>query len=189
MKNKILLALPLTLFVGACTHPNLGTPGTTTPHAEATSNGPLWQNVSGGFVPTFGSVASSVQCRDVELNLRLDRTAPEPAPPKLIGEPSECPRGSTFSGYLRSTLFLEGLDANGGRLFVATGSNPLHQDLEVPPPASGGQFSWNAVNNKMPVVTTLIQAPLTPALVKLRWYDVDEKMQPHELGETIWPGR
>jgi hypothetical protein len=175
----------LLLFAGACTVPNHAA---SPPQASGPANGPLWHNDGGGFIPSSGSVASNVPCQSVSLNLRLDRSAPEPARPKLIGTPSPCRNNSTFNGYLRSTLFVEGLDTHGARLFVATGINPLHQDLEAPPPPSGGQFSWHAVDTKMAVVTTLIQAPLTPALVRLRWFDVDENLQPHELGEMDWSG-
>jgi len=178
----------LLLFTGACAAPNRFVTETNTPPASVAANGPLWHDEGGGFAPSPGSVNADVPCRFVSLGLRLDSSVPQPPPPKLIGEPAGCPHSSTFNGYLRSTLFVEGLDARGERLFVATGKNPLHQDLEAPPPPSGGQFSWHAIDTKMPVVTTLIQAPLTPALVRLRWYEVDEKLQPHELGTTEWPG-
>ena len=127
-------------------------------------------------------------CQLVSLNLRLDSSAPPAEPAKLIGTPSPCRNTGTFNGYLRSTLFIEGLDADGARLFVATGTNPLHQDLEVPPPPAGGQFSWHAVDAKLPVITTMVSAPITPALARLRWFDVDENLQPHLLGETEWSG-
>lgn len=188
MNGKFLLTLPLILLAGACTTPNHAATGANGPQASGPANGPLWHVDGGGIVPSSGSVGSTVPCQFVALGLRLDSSAPPPAPPRLIGSPSPCRNNSTFSGYLRSTLFLEGLDAHGARLFVVTGTNPLHQDLEAPPPPTGGQFSWHAVDTKMPVVTTQIEAPLTPALVRLRWFDVDEKMQPHALGETQWPG-
>jgi hypothetical protein len=93
---------------------------------------------------------------------------------------------SLYIGYLRSTLFIEGLDATGARLFVATGDNPLRQDVEVPP-APGGQMSWRSIDNHATLVTTLIRAPITQALRRMRWYDVDENDQPRLLGETSWP--
>ncbi len=188
MNNRTVFALPLMLLAGACAVPNHTVTGTNAPHASGAANGPLWRTDGGMFVPMSGSVASTVPCQFVSLNLRLDSSAPAPEPPKLIGTPSACRNRATYGGYLRSTLFLEGLDVHGARLFVATGTNPLHQDLEAPPPPSGGQFSWHAIDTKMPVVTTSIEAPLTPALVRLRWFDVDEKLQPHELGETEWSG-
>jgi len=188
MRLSPVVSVLLLLLAGACTVPNQSTMGANTPHASGPANGPLWRVDGGGIVPMSGSVASSVPCQFVSLSLRLVSAAPEPAPPKLIGSPSPCRGIPTFSGYLRGTLFIEGLDAHGARLFVATGTNPLHQDLEAPPPPTGGQFSWHAVDTKMPVITTQIQAPLTPALVRLRWFDVDENFQPHELGETEWSG-
>ena len=38
----------------------------------------------------------------------------------------------------------------------------------------------------MPVVSTVGDAPVTPALVRLRWYDVDEDFQPRLMGESRW---
>lgn len=120
------------------------------------------------------------------MNLRLDRHAAEPAAASLIGTPSTCRNTSIFFGYLRGTLFIEGLDSQGGRLFVATGFNPLHQDLEVPPSPNGGQASWHSVDTPAAVINTIINAPLTDKLARLRWYDVDENFQPHLLGEASW---
>ena|SRR5476651_2545150 len=197
MKLSIQFATLMTLFAGACavsSHPESRTPAPQHPDSNAeiasgSTNGPLWRVERGGFVPVTGSVASSILCQAVSLSLRIVKTAPEPAPPKLIGSPSRCANTSVYLGYLRSTLFVEGLDSAGARLFVATGSNPLHQDVEVPPPQTGGQFSWHAIDTSVPAINTVISAPLTPALRTLRWYDVNQSLQPHMLGDAEWTSR
>jgi hypothetical protein len=147
---------------------------------------PLWQSAAGGFSPAAGSIAPTVPCEAVALALKLVATAADPSPPRLIGDLIRCSTESIYIGYLRSTLFIEGLDGNGVRLFVATGMNPLHQDLEAPPPSSGGSMSWHSTDTPEPTISTLIHAPITPALARLRWYDVDASDQPHLLGEMVW---
>jgi hypothetical protein len=47
-------------------------------------------------------------------------------------------------------------------------------------------MSWQAVDTPATLVTTLIAAPFTSALARLRWYDVDENFQPRLIGETKW---
>src|SRR5580698_10380500 len=160
MSIRFALALPLSLLVAGCVHASPAAP------QAAAGNGPLWTVDGGSVVPALGSVDASVPCHKTSL----------------------------YDGYLRSTLFIEGLDGNGARVFVATGFNPLHRDVEVPPPPpppnssspspSSGAMSWQAVDTPATLVTTLIAAPFTPALVRLRWYDVDDKFQPRLIGET-----
>jgi hypothetical protein len=122
----------------------------------------------------------------ISLGLKIDPDAPELPPAKLIGRPSACFNSSIYVGYLRSTLFIEGLDAKGARLFVTTVANPLHQDVEVPPPPSGGAMSHRVIETKTAAITAVISAPITPALVRLRWYEVGVDDQPSLLGETLW---
>ena len=168
------------------------------PTAAVPANGPLWTADGGSIAPALGSVDPSVPCQSMTIALQRDAAAPPPPAPQAVGHSVPCRKTSLFNGYLRSTLFIEGLDKNGARLFVATGFNPLHQDVEVPPPpppppspsastsASAGAMSWRSVDTPATLVTTLIAAPFTPTLVRLRWYDVDENFQPRLIGETKW---
>jgi hypothetical protein len=190
MSIRFALALPLSLLVAGCVHASPAAP------QAAAGNGPLWTVDGGSVVPALGSVDASVPCQSMTIALQRDAAAPPPPAPKSFGHPVPCHKTSLYDGYLRSTLFIEGLDGNGARLFVATGFNPLHQDVEVPPPPpppnssspspSSGAMSWQAVDTPATLVTTLIAAPFTPALVRLRWYDVDDKFQPRLIGETTW---
>ena len=176
---------------------NMTTPAAADPPpqtAAVPANGPLWSADGGAIVPASGSADASTLCRPMSIALERDAAAP-PAPlPKPIGYWVPCHKMSLYNGYLRSTLFIEGLDGGGARLFVAMGFNPLHQDLEVPPPppppasssASGGAPSWHSVDTPATLVTTQITAPITRSLARLRWYDVDENDQPRLLGETLW---
>jgi hypothetical protein len=174
----------------------VGCANLTKPAAAGPANGPLWSADGGSIVPASGSADASVPCQSMSIALERDATAAPPPAPKPVGHAVPCRKTSLYNGYLRSTLFIEGLDRSGARLFVATGFNPLHQDLEVPPPpppppsastpASSGSPSWQAVDKPATLVTTLIAAPFTPALARLRWYDVDENYQPRLIGETTW---
>jgi len=191
---SIRFALPLALLVAGCAHaaPSAAPPPT------AADNGPLWTVDGGSVVPAAGSVGADALCLSLSISLQRDAAVPPPPAPLPLGRPYPCRKTSVFNGYLRSTLFLEGVDKTGARLFVVTGFNPLHQDVEVPPPpppppsasssppASGGAMSWQSIDTPATLVTTQISAPVTPALVRLRWYDVDEKFQPRPIGETIW---
>ena len=177
------IAVVLAIMLVGCAPAGAGGAGSPTPVPQTA---PLWQSAAGGFSPATGSISPNVPCVAISLSLKLDAAAADPPPPRLIGEQSPCRNESIYVGYLRSTLFIEGLDAKGVRLFVATGMNPLHQDVEVPPPPSGGSMSWHQTDTPVPVVATLIRVPVTPALVRLRWYDVDANDQPHLLGEMAW---
>jgi hypothetical protein len=90
-----------------------------------------------------------------------------------------------YIGYLRDTLFLEGLDAKGARLFVASGFNPLHQTNEAPP-VPGAAAIVKSTDRPAASVQTLISVPVTAPLARVRWYDVGPDQQPHLLGETAW---
>jgi len=147
---------------------------------------PLWRAEGGGFVAAPGTVDPRAPCQLLSVSLKPDGGGSPAPPPKLFGAPSPCQATSLYIGYLRGTLFVEGLDASGARLFVATGLNPLHQDVEAPPSSSGPGMDWRAAGAAAPVLTTTIRAPLTPALSKLRWYDVDDQNQPRLLGEMAW---
>ncbi len=201
MKPHLTCALSVALLAAGCANMTKSAAADPAPQmASAPANGPLWTADGGGVVPAAGSVDGSVPCQSVSIALQRDAAAAPPPAPQAVGHTVPCRKTSLFNGYLRSTLFIEGLDANRTRLFVATGFNPLHQDLEVPPPppppsspsastsapASAGAPSWQAVDTPSTLVTTLIAAPITPALVRLRWYDVDEKFAPRLLGETTW---
>jgi hypothetical protein len=198
MKPHLTCALSVALLAAGCastTNPAAADPAPQT--AAAPANGPLWTADGGSVVPASGNVDATVPCQSVSIALQRDDAAPPTAAPKAVGHSVPCRKTSLFNGYLRSTLFIEGLDKNGARLFVATGFNPLHQDVEVPPPppppspsastsASAGAMSWQAVDAPSTLVTTLIAAPITPSLARLRWYDVDENFQPRLIGETKW---
>jgi len=198
MKLHLTCALSITLLAAGCANVSKSAAADPAPQtAAAPANGPLWTADGGSVAPAAGSVDGSVPCQSVSIALQRDAAAPPPAAPQAVGHAVPCRKTSLFNAYLRSPLFIEGLDKNGARLFVATGFNPLHQDLEVPPPpppssptastsASAGAMSWQSVDTPSTLVTTLIAAPITPALVRLRWYDVDEKFAPRLLGETNW---
>jgi hypothetical protein len=194
MSIRLALALPLALLVAGCAH----AASSAAPPPSPADNGPLWTTDGGSVVPASGSVDANVPCQSMTIALQRDAAAPPAPAPQVVGHPVPCRKTSLYNGYLRSTLFIEGLDGNGARLFVATGFNPLHQDVEVPPPPppppsassspspSGGTMSWQAIDTPAALVTTLIAAPFTPALTRLRWYDVDENFQPRLIGETKW---
>jgi hypothetical protein len=175
MKIIVAMLAAITTPLGACAAAPAGAPP---------PNGPLWTADGGGVLPAAGSVPTSGRCRPVEVSLNRRRGAPEAPPARIRGEPAPCRPASIYIGYLRGTLFVEGLDAKGGRLFVATGFNPLHQDVEVPPAPGGGTPSWHAVEAPAPSVQTMIFIPVAAAPARLRWYDVDAAQQPHLLGET-----
>jgi|GEM_PF-3541800 len=184
VRPRFALALLATFISASCA--NVASPSPSEASApSAPANGPLWSTDGGGFSPAAGSVNSDVACQSVWLSLQRDRAKGPPPAPRLIGQASPCRPTSLYIGYLRSTLFIEGLDANGARLFVATGDNPMHQDVEAPPPR-GGQMRWFSVDNGATQVSTSIRAPITPALTRMRWYDVDENNQPRLIGETSW---
>jgi len=195
MRIEVLFAVLGALMIGGCARES-GAPAvsSTSPATQSPetarkavlSNGPLWRSQGGGIYPASGSVARSIPCQLISLGLKLDPDAPELPPAKLIGRPSVCFNPSIYVGYLRSTLFIEGLDAKGARLFVTTVANPLHQDVEVPPPPSGGAMSHRVIETKTAAITAVISAPITPALVRLRWYEVGVDDQPSLLGETLW---
>jgi hypothetical protein len=152
--------------------------------SSAPSNGALWHSDAGGITPSSGSIGAEVLCQAVLVSIKFDGSAA--AAPKLIGRPSTCSKESIYEGYLRGTLFIEGVDAPGRRLFVASTINPRHQDVEAPPPASGGSMGWHSVDTPMTDMTVLIHAPITSALSRLRWYDVDENNQPRAIGDAVW---
>ena len=156
--------------------------------SSAPANGPLWRADGGGVAPSAGSVAMTGFCWRVSLSLKRDPAAPDVDPPRIRGEPAPCREPSIYVGYLRDTLFLEGVDAKGGRLFVASGANPLHQDSEAPPAPEGGAARFQSADSSAATVSTLISVPVAAPLRRLRWYDVDANQQPHLLGETAWNG-
>lgn len=178
MKRGITLTASFALLLAACA-PAAGAAAPPAPIA-------LWRTDGGGFTPAQGKVDPKAPCQ--LLTVSLDRRKggpPPPPPPEFHGKPSACQASSLYLGYLRGTLFIEGLDADGARLFVATGLNPLHQDVEAPPSPSAAA-GWRASDASAPVLTTTIRAPLTASLARLRWYDVDGRDQPHLLGEAKW---
>jgi hypothetical protein len=134
----------------------------------------LWHEAAGGVLPAAGSVDPAMPCQTMIVSLVKGSAA------NLKGAPAPCKPVSLYIGYLRDNLFSEGLDTKGARLFVISGPNPGHADVEGP---AGTHAS---TDTPVPVVSTLIRAPITPALVKLRWYDVDANYQPHLLGESSW---
>ena len=159
-----------------------------TPPADAPPvNGPLWRADGGGVLPMAGSAPTIGNCWRVSVSLRLDAAAPPAAPPLIRGAPAHCQLPSIYIGDLRDTLFLEGVDANGGRLFVATGFNPLHQTSESPP-GSGGGAGIQTVDRTAPSAATLISVPVGAPVVRIRWYNVDANQQPRLLGESDWAG-
>jgi hypothetical protein len=186
--------LPVALLAMGCANMTTSAAADPAPQVAAIpANGPLWSADGGAIVPASGSADASTLCRPMSIALQRDAAAPPPPAPKPVGYWVPCHKMSLYSGYLRSTLFIEGLDPSGARLFVAMGFNPLHQDLEVPPPppsasssASGGAPSWQAVDTPATLVTTQITAPFPRNLARLRWYDVDENYQPRLIGETLW---
>ena len=176
MRHGVMFAASLALLAAA---------GAGVASASAPPPAPLWTADGGGVSPTRGAVGPEVPCQLVTVSLRLHKGA-SPPPPELHGKPSACQATSIYLGYLRGTLFIEGLDAAGARLFVATGLNPLHQDVEAPPAPGATGAQWRASDASAPVLSTTIRAPLTPSLSRLRWYDVDEYGQPRLVGETSW---
>jgi hypothetical protein len=176
--KSILAALAVLAPLSACAAVPVGVPP---------DNGPLWRADGGGVIPSAGAVATTGNCLRVSLSLRLDPAAPPAPPPAIRGAPAKCVVPSVYIGYLRDTLFLEGLDAKGGRLFVASGFNPLHQTNEAPP-TPGAAASIQSVDRPAPSVETLISVPVGAPLARFRWYDVDADQQPRLLGETIWTG-
>ena len=166
--------------------PANGLPANGVPINGPPINGPLWRaDGGGGVLPSAGAVPTTGTCWRVSMSLRLDASAPPSPPPTLRGAPAHCVVASTYIGYLRDTLFLEGLDAKGGRLFVATGFNPLHQTAEAPP-APGASARVQSEDKPAPSVATLISVPVGAPVASVRWYDVDANGQPRLLGETIW---
>ena len=176
MKLATALAASSALFAGGCA----GAAGAVPAAA------PLWLAQGGGFTAAPGKADPKAPCQLLSVSLKLAEGG-SPPPPKLFGAPSPCQTTSLYIGDLRGTLFVEGLDASGARLFVATGLNPQHQDVEAPPSSSGPGMAWRGADaTPVPVLTTTIRAPLTPALSRLRWYDVDAQDQPRLLGEAAW---
>jgi len=166
MKNNLCLALlALALAAGL---------------ARAADMAPLWLENGGGVSLAAGSLDAALPCQTMTVSLKWGGAA---GAPRLIGKPAPCPKVSIYIGYLRDTLFIEGLDAKGGRLFVATGPNPLHQDVEAPSPSG---MAHAGIDTPAPTISTLIRAPVTLSLARLRWYNVDAKYQPHLIGETSW---
>jgi len=186
--NAFLTALVLTSCANITSHRAVGQPVTTIStaiSAQQPVNGPLWISDGGGFVASAGIVSPDVPCASIILTLQRDPAPIQSPDPKLTGTPFPCRKRSLYIGYLRSTLFIEGLDRDGRRLFVATGDNPLHQDIESPS-SPNGQMSWHSTDTTPSIVSTFIQAPITPTLTRLRWYDVDANEQPHLMGEMLW---
>jgi hypothetical protein len=186
MRIRFAHALPLSLLAAGFVHAVPPDAADAAPQAVP-GNGPLWTVDGGSVVPAAGTAGADVLCQSLSISLQRDATAPPPPAPLPLGRPAPCRKISLYNGYLRSTLFLEGVDKDGARLFVVTALNPLHQDLEAPPPPSGGATSWRSTDAPASLVSTQISAPVTPALVRLRWYDVDEEFQPRLIGETDWP--
>lgn len=153
--------------------------------ATASAPAPLWVAGGGGVSPVRGKLGAEVPCQLMTVSLALHKGATAP-PPAFHGRPSVCQTASIYLGYLRGTLFIEGLDAGGARLFVATGLNPLHQDVEAPPAPGAAGASWRGAEASAPVISTAIRAPVTASLSRLRWYDVDGAGRPHLLGEARW---
>jgi hypothetical protein len=159
--------------------------GAASPAAETPINGPLWRADGGGVLPSAGATPTTGMCWRVSMSLRLAADGPAAPTPTLRGAPAHCVVPSVYIGYLRDTLFLEGLDARGGRLFVATGMNPLHQTAEAPPVSAAGGAIQSA-DRAAPRVDTLISVPIGAPIARVRWYDVDANQQPRLLGETVW---
>jgi len=156
------------------------------PVAAPPVNGPLWRVDGGGVVPSAGAASTTGSCWRVSLSLRLDDAAPPVPPPAIRGAPAKCAVPSVYIGYLRDTLFLEGLDAKGARLFVASGFNPLHQTAESPP-GPGAAANIQSADRPAARVDTLISVPVGAPLARIRWYNVDADQKAQLLGETIWP--
>ncbi len=167
MNKNVCLALSALVLAGAA--------------ARAADIAPLWHEDGGGISPASGSVAAAIPCQTMIVSLKPGSTAQDA--PVFKDKPAPCPKLSLYVGYLRDTLFIEGLDAQGGRLFVATGPNPLHRDGEGP---SFSGMANTAIDTPAPAISTLIPAPVALSLARLRWYDVDAKYQPHLLGEMPW---
>jgi hypothetical protein len=148
-------------------------------------NGPLWRADGGGVLPSAGATPTTGMCWRASMSLRLAADGPAAPPPTLRGAPAHCVVPSVYIGYLRDTLFLEGLDAKGERLFVAIGFNPLQQTAETPP-SSGAPASIQSTDRPAPRVDTLISVPVGAPIARVRWYDVDANQQPRLLGETVW---
>ena len=156
----------------------------TDPALAAPANGPLWTADGGGVLPAAGSVSTGGLCRPVAVSLDLKPGGGDAPLARIRAEPAPCRPASIYIGYLAGPLFIEGLDANGGRLFVAAGFNPQHQDVEAPPAqdAPGGHTAQAPA--QAATVQTMIFIPLAAAPARFRWYDVDASQQPHLLGET-----
>ena len=187
LANAILIALVVASGADMIVNRAAGQPAQTASTPTSTqppANGPLWILDGGGFVPSTGIVNPDVPCSSISLSLQQHALQTQSPSPILIGKPFACRKTSLYIGYLRSTLFIEGLDRDGRRLFVATGANPQHQDVESP--SAAGQMSGHSVDAAPSVISTLIQAPITPTLSCIRWYDVDENMQPRLIGEMPW---
>jgi hypothetical protein len=186
--GAVLMGLVVSCCADMTSHRAAGqtAPITSTPTSiKSPANGPLWISDGGGFVPSAGIVNPDVPCQLVSLSLQPHASDTLSSKAVLVGKPSPCQKASLYIGYLRSTLFIEGLDRDGRRLFVATGPNPQHQDVEAPS-SSTGQMSWHSVDTAPSTISTFIQAPITPALSRIRWYDVDENAQPRLIGEMPW---
>ncbi|MCP5397488.1 MAG: hypothetical protein H6918_12320 [Sphingomonadaceae bacterium] len=94
-----------------------------------------------------------------------------------------CPGARIFS-WLRNVL-VEGVDAQGGRLFVVVANdgrwyhNETFDDQGRPQFHGSGKRDW-------PDLSVTFEAPVDENLVAIRVWELDEALQPKMIGELPW---
>jgi hypothetical protein len=98
-------------------------------------------------------------------------------PESRIGMPEPCPRSETARG-----IVIEGLDALGARLWIATAEDPRNVRSVMGP---NGEPHITGRDERRDLFAS-IAVPTIDGLATLRWYEVTEDDQLRRIGESTW---
>ncbi|HYJ30521.1 MAG TPA: hypothetical protein VEW25_09300 [Allosphingosinicella sp.] len=121
----------------------------------------------------------SGSCRSVTVSLVLPGGRAEE--PDYLGHAVGCPGPEIVNPD--EHVVIEGLDRRGRRLWVTRGWDSR---FARPPLAPGGGGHGPSVTSADPLVTTVIEVPVTRRIAWLRWYQVEPGHQLRLLGVSRW---
>lgn len=124
------------------------------------------------------------ECSRAFAYLDLDPADAERAdPPELHGRNELCP--GAVAVQPQRMLILEGLSAEGQRLWVTTAADPRWIHAE----ATGANGNFETVfagQLPEPVLFAPFKAPITPELKRIAWHEVRQDGEIRKLGESLW---
>lgn len=114
--------------------------------------------------PTFGP-----RCTGIDVTLQ--------PPESVVSMPEPCPRSETAR-----ELVIEGVNAQGARLWIATADDPRNVRSVMGP---NGEPHTTGRDERQPLFAS-IAVPTVEGLATLRWYEVTEDDQLRRIGESPW---